>query len=144
MNTKSPAPVRSLPGRAASAGFTLVEIMVVIVILGLLATLVVQNVVGASDEARITKAKADVSTIAGAVKHYRATNGKLPDSLDVLTQKNERGTGNMLDDLPKDPWDHDYELRADGPNDWEVISLGPDGSPGTEDDITSKVTAKDK
>lgn len=130
---------KNLPARVrpAQAGFTLVEIMVVIVILGLLATLVVQNVVGASDEAKVTKAQTDVKVIAGAVKMYRTKKGKLPESLDVLVQKDEKGAGNLLDELPKDPWDHDYELReGNGPSDWEVVSLGPDGVQ-SEDDISS-------
>ena len=130
---------KTLPAhvRPAQAGFTLVEIMVVIVILGLLATLVVQNVVGASDEAKVTKAQTDVKVIAGAVKMYRVNKGKLPENLEVLAQKDDKGGGNLIDELPKDPWDRDYELReGNGPNDWEVVSLGPDGVQ-SEDDITS-------
>jgi general secretion pathway protein G len=127
----------------AEAGFTLVEIMVVVVILGLLATLVVQNVMGASDTAREKKAQSDVSTIASAVSHYFVMHGKLPDSLEVLATKDERGRSE-LDNLPKDPWDHDYILRAgDRPNQFEVISMGPDGSENTEDDISNR-PKKDK
>lgn len=129
--------------RPAEGGFTLVEIMVVVVILGLLATLVVQNVVGASDTAREKKAQTDVATIANAVRSYRVNNGKYPDSLEVLAQKDDRGRSE-LEDLPKDPWDHDYILReGDRPNQFEVISMGPDGSENTEDDISSK-PKKDK
>ncbi|HZN39939.1 MAG TPA: type II secretion system major pseudopilin GspG [Planctomycetota bacterium] len=125
------------------AGFTLVEIMVVVVILGLLATLVVQNVIGAGDTARETKAKADVRTIADAIRSYRTKNGKFPESLDVLATKDERGRSE-LEELPKDPWDHEYILReGDRPTEFEVISMGPDGSENTEDDISSK-TKKDK
>jgi len=141
MNPKPPVPA---PVSPAQAGFTLVEIMVVIVILGLSATLVVQNVVGVSDEAKVKKARTDCASIAGAVKMYRVTKGKLPETLDALAQKDEKGGGNLIDELPKDPWDHDYELRSgNNPNDWEVISLGPDGVAGTEDDISSLVK-KDK
>lgn len=126
------------PTRSAEAGFTLVEIMVVIVILGLLATMVARNVIGASDEARETKAKTDIATIAGGVKSYRSKNGKLPDTLEALATKDERGRSE-LEELPKDPWGNDYILReGDRPADWEVISWGPDGSEGTEDDISSK------
>ena len=127
----------------AEAGFTLVEIMVVVVILGLLATLVVQNVIGAGDTARETKAKADVRAIADAVRRYRTQTGKLPDSLETLATKDERGRSE-LEELPKDPWDHDYILReGDRPTEFEVISMGPDGSENTEDDISSK-QKKDK
>ena len=127
--------------RPAEAGFTLVEIMVVVVILGLLATLVVQNVIGAGDTAREKKAMADVRAIADAVRMYRVNNGKLPDSLEVLTQS-DRGRP-LLEELPKDPWDHDYMLRDGDRGEWEVISMGPDGSDNTEDDISSR-TKKDK
>ncbi len=85
--------------RPAQAGFTLVEIMVVIVILGLLATRVVQNVGSASDEARETKAQADVKVIAGAVRSYYAKKGTLPESLDVLAQKDDRGRSE-IEELP--------------------------------------------
>ena len=126
----------------AQAGFTLVEIMVVIVILGLLATLVVQNVGGASDTAREKKATADVKTIAGAVRMWYANNGTLPESLDVLAQKDDRGRS-QLEELSLDPWDRPYELREGNTKyDWEVISLGPDGVP-SEDDISSR-TVKDE
>jgi general secretion pathway protein G len=127
------------PPRPAEAGFTLVEIMVVIVILGLLATLVATNVIGASDEARITKAQTDVRVIADSVRSYRAKNGKLPESLEVLATKDDRGRSE-LEELPQDPWGNDYQLvPGDRPVDWEVISWGPDGSQGTEDDISSKM-----
>lgn len=126
------------PARAATAGFTLVEIMVVIVILGLLATLVVQNVVGASDEARVTKAQTDVKMLASAVSLYRSKKGTLPESLEVLTERDDKGGGNLIEELPRDPWDHPYELRpGNNRNDWEVVSLGPDGVQ-SEDDISSK------
>ncbi|MEO6595320.1 MAG: type II secretion system major pseudopilin GspG [Planctomycetota bacterium] len=129
--------------RPAEAGFTLVEIMVVIVILGLLATMVATNVIGASDEARETKAKADIKIIHDAVTSYRAKNGKLPESLETIATKDERGRSE-IENLPKDPWDHDYILReGDTPREFEVISMGPDGNENTDDDISSKMK-KDK
>lgn len=134
MNTKQ----NHSPSPSAQAGFTLVEIMVVIVILGLLATMVARNVIGASDEARETKARTDISVIAGAVRSFRANKGKLPENLEVLATKDERGRSE-IEELPKDPWGNDYQLReGDRPAEWEVISWGPDGSEGTEDDLSSK------
>ena len=134
------APLRpAAAGPTGQAGFTLVEIMVVVVILGLLATLVVPAVMGASDEARETKAKTDVRSIAEAVMLYRVNKGKLPDTLDALVEKDEKGRS-QLEELPKDPWDHDYILRpGERSTDFEVISVGPDGTENTEDDISSKL-----
>ncbi|HZN39938.1 MAG TPA: type II secretion system protein GspG [Planctomycetota bacterium] len=121
---------------AAEAGFTLIEIMVVVMILGLLATLVVANVVPAGDTARETKAQSDVCALADMVRSYRVKNGTFPGSLEVLAQKDERGRSE-LEYLSKDPWDHAYILRVDGAQ-FEVISMGMDGSENTEDDISSK------
>lgn len=129
--------------RSSESGFTLVEIMVVIVILGLLATLVARNVMGASDEARETKAQSDVKMIAGAVRSYYAKNGTLPETLDELAEKDEKGRSE-LEELPLDPWDTAYEmLPGDTPRDFEVISCGPDKQPETEDDISSKSRRED-
>ncbi|MFN3245037.1 MAG: type II secretion system protein GspG [Planctomycetota bacterium] len=138
IQTKRPAPARS-----SESGFTLVEIMVVIVILGLLATLVARNVMGASDEARENKALADCKTIAGAVRTWYGKNGRLPDTLDELAEKDEKGRSE-LEELPRDPWDTPYELiEGDTPNSFEIISCGPDKQPETEDDISSKSKRED-
>jgi general secretion pathway protein G len=134
---------KSNPTRSAdrSAGFTLVEIMVVIVIIGVLATLVVPNVIGASDEAREQTAKTNCMNIAQSVQLYRTKKGTLPKSLADLNSEEEKGKSWYLQDLPKDPWDRDYELREDG-NEWEVISGGKNQSIGDEDDISNR-TKKD-
>ena len=123
--------------RPAEGGFTLVEIMVVIVILGLLATMVARNVMGASDEARTNIAATSVKTIAGAVEAYYTVNGKLPESLEELVNPDAKG-GAQLKELTKDPWDHDFILRGENKRDFEIICMGPDGSEGTEDDISSR------
>ena len=138
MNPKTQRPVRR-----AEAGFTLVEIMVVIVIIGILATLVVPNVVGSSDEARVKKAQSDCSALATSVKLYRSNKGRLPDSLDALAGDEEKGKSWYLENLPKDPWDSSYELRELDGKDWEVCSAGPDRSMGTEDDISNKLKKED-
>jgi general secretion pathway protein G len=123
-------------------GFTLIEIMVVIVILGLLATLVVPSVLGASDEAKVQKARTDVHTIADAVRMYKIRNNKTPNSIEELTQPDAKGKP-FIEDVGKDPWDHEYVIHDLERGDFEVISLGPDGNEGTEDDISSK-RSKDK
>ena len=132
MNT----PTSRTPIHAAEGGFTLIEIMVVVMILGLLATLVVANVVPAGDTARETKAQCDVCALADLVRSYRVKNGKFPDSLEVLATRDERGH-RELEYLSKDPWDHDYILRVVA-GQFEVVSKGMDGSENTEDDISSR------
>jgi len=130
-------PVLTSHVRTSQAGFTLVEIMVVIVILGLLATMVAKNVMGASDDARIATAQDQRKTIADAVEWYYSKNGKLPESLEELVDPDAKG-GNLLKELQKDPWDHDFALRGESKRDFEVLSWGPDGSEGTDDDISSR------
>jgi len=142
MNAKhQPAPLPALQS-PSEGGFTLVEIMVVIVILGLLATLVVPNIMGASDEAKEGKAKFDVTMLADAVRMYYVKSSRLPDSLEELATKDEKGNSEILD-LSLDPWNTPYELvPGDTAREFEVVSCGPDTSLGTEDDISSK--SKDK
>ena len=144
MNAKNQYSLQSATARTTQRGFTLVEIMVVIVILGLLATLVVPNIMGASDEAKEGKAKSDVKMVADAVRMYYAKNSRIPDSLEDLVTQDERGRSEILE-LPVDPWNTPYELVAgDSPRQFEVVSCGPDTSLGTDDDISSKSKERDQ
>lgn len=121
------------------AGFTLVEIMVVIVIIGLLATIVAPNVLGLSDDAKIEKAKADIRVIADTVKIYlvQGRGAQLP-TMETLTTPDEKGKV-WLDSISDDPWGNEYQIReGERRGDFEVVSSGPDGSEGTEDDLSSK------
>jgi general secretion pathway protein G len=125
-------------------GFTLIEIMVVITILGILAALIVPRVVGRTDDARITAAKADIQNILAALKIYRLDNGRYPTSeqgLKSLTEKpgvdpipNNWKVGGYLDRLRDDPWGHPYQYLNPGLRgaEIEVISFGRDGQPGGE------------
>ncbi|MCR9244079.1 MAG: type II secretion system protein GspG [bacterium] len=124
-------------GRRAQAGFTLVEIMVVIVILGLLATMVATNVIGASDEARSKTAQTSARTIHEAIKLYYSENGKLPESLEDLVSEEDDGRS-YVESLEPDPWGNDFILRGDTGRNFEVISCGPNGTEGDEDDISSR------
>lgn len=112
-------------------GFTLVELMVVIVILGLLATVVVINVLPASDRAATTKAKADLATLEQGLEMYRLTNMRLPsgdEGLQALV------AGGQLRRLPDDPWGNPYRYAAPGRSGqpFEVFSFGADGREGGE------------
>lgn len=127
--------------RCSSGGFTLIEIMVVVVILGLLAALVVPNVVRHADHAREQTARTNAVTIARAVQSYRVRNGVLPASLAVLAERDAKGL-RELEELPRDPWDNEFVLwQTDGDPGWEVRSLGPDGVEATEDDVSSRSPA---
>ncbi len=123
--------------RRAQAGFTLVEIMVVIVILGLLATMVATNVIGASDEARAKTAQTSARAIADAIKLYYAEQGRLPDTLEDLVGGDDGGRS-YIESLETDPWSNEFILRGETSKDFEVISCGPNGIEGDEDDISSR------
>jgi general secretion pathway protein G len=114
-------------------GFTLIEVMVVVAIIGLLATFVAKNVTGNYDEAKVTKARTDVRTLHDAAIGFRTKHGHWP-TLRELTDADEQGWSAV--DISTDPWQHDYVLHpGNRPGDFTVLSLGPDGLEGTEDDI---------
>ncbi len=128
--------------RARQDGFTLIEIMVVVIIIGLLAAIVAPNVIGRVDDAQITRAKADIGQIENALKFYRLDNFAYPSSeqgLEALvTRPNDPNirnwkTGGYLDRVPKDPWGNEYLYLNPGNNaEIDVYTLGADGRPGGE------------
>ncbi|MBK8100508.1 MAG: type II secretion system protein GspG [Planctomycetes bacterium] len=129
--------------RRRQSGFTLIEIMVVIVILGILVTLFARNVFDLLFTSQVDLAQTKVKTLADSVGLYHTQNRRFPKSLEELTEKNERGA-QIEREIPKDPWGNEYELRkGDRPNEYEVVSAGPDGVFDNEDDITS-TPKKDK
>ena len=124
---------------AKAGGFTLVEVMVVVVILGVLAALVVPRVVGRADEARAVAAKQDLAAIMQAMKMYRLDNGRYPSAEQGLQALVSRPTvdpqpGNWksyLDRLPKDPWGNPYQFLNPGVHgEIDIFTLGADGQPG--------------
>jgi general secretion pathway protein G len=122
-------------------GFTLIEVMVVIVILGVLAALIVPKVMSRPDEARVTAARQDIGSIIQALKLYKLDNMRYPTTeqgLEALVKKptgapipsNWKGNG-YLEKLPKDPWGNPYQYLQPGTHgEIDVISLGADGAPG--------------
>jgi general secretion pathway protein G len=129
--------------RAAERGMTLIEIMVVLVIIGLIATAVSVNVLGRQKEAQLSKAKTDVQTIATqGVDAFHVMRGRYPttdEGLRILIQEQFLRPNNK-DGTFKDPWDQEYIYLFPGQRNadaYDVKSNGPDGQPGTEDDIVN-------
>ena len=120
-------------------GFTLVELMVVIVILGLLATVVIINVMPAADRAAMTKARADIATIEQAIDMYRLDHLRYPNEQEGIQAL---VAGNYIRRLPADPWRNAYGYRAPGRDgrEFQIFSLGADGregGSGEDEDISN-------
>ena len=124
-----------------SHGFTLIEIMVVVVIMGVLAALVVPRLMGRADDARILAAKQDIATLMQALKLYRLDNQRYPTNeqgLQALVTRPSGGptppnwkAGGYLDRLNKDPWGNSYQYQSPGSRgEVDVYSFGADGKAG--------------
>lgn len=120
-------------------GFTLIELMVVILIIGLLATIVVQSLRGATEKAKRTKAQADIAELKTALDRYYLDNGQYPTTeqgLQALVASPTSGPvpanyedGGYVQSIPLDPWGHAYVYQSDG-NGYVLKSYGADGQPG--------------
>lgn len=121
------------------SGFTLIEIMVVIVIMGIMAALIVPRVMGSADEARKAAALTDIKAIGDSLKMYKLHNSNYPtqqQGLDALVNKptispipRNYTSGGYLEKLPKDPWGNEYQYQNPGKhNDVDVYSYGADGA----------------
>lgn len=122
-------------------GFTLIELMVVLVIIGVLAALIVPNVLERADEARVTAARADIGNLVQALKLYKLDNLRYPSGAQGLDALVARPTTDpvpanwkpYLDKLPKDPWGNPYRYLNPGIKaEVDVMSFGPTGQPGGE------------
>ncbi len=134
----------SRPADDPQAGLTLVEMIVVLAIIALVAALIVPNVIGRPDEARVTVANSDLRTISAALKMYRLDNGDYPTTeqgLAALTEKPTTGpipanwsAEGYLAQVPVDPWGRPYLYRSPGQNGkgFDLLSYGKDGKPGGE------------
>jgi general secretion pathway protein G len=131
------------PARRRSRGFTLLELMVVIVIIGVLAALIAPQVLSRVGQAKVTAAQTDVANIMNALKIYKLDNGRYPSTdqgLQALVARPTSGTvpsnwKNYLDKLPDDPWKKPYQYANPGVHgEIDVFSFGADGQPGGEGD----------
>ena len=147
---KHPRPGRITPtmnrslrmrARAADAGFTLIELLVVLVIIGVLAALIVPNVLNRADDARVTAARTDVNNLMQALKLYKLDNQRYPSAEQGLEALAKKPTvGNVppswkpyLDKLPNDPWGRPYQYVNPGiKGEIDVFSFGADGQAGGE------------
>lgn len=132
-NNHSSGPLHATASR--QRGFSLIEIMVVVVIMGVLAALVVPNVMDRPDQARVVAAKQDIGAIMQALKLYRLDNGRYPSNeqgLAVLAEKRGGGSAYM-DRMPTDPWGTPYQYLNPGVHgEIDVFSMGADQTPGGE------------
>ena len=158
---KDDYPVKNNPngtGKKFQTGFTLIEILVVVIIIGVLAALVIPRFSGRTEQARIAAAKTQINSLFGlALDTYEADNGFYPTTeqgLDALrvqptsdpAPKNWKGPY-LKQDVPPDPWRKPYVYVYPGnhnPSGYDLYSYGPDGQEGTDDDITSWTTTTEK
>ena len=129
------------PRRLIARGFTLVEIMVVVVIIGILGALVVPKLMGRTGESRVTAARVDISTLMQALKLYKLDNQRYPTTeqgLKSLIEKPTSGpsangwkSGGYVEKLPNDPWGNPYQYLSPGvKGEIDLFSYGADGQPG--------------
>jgi general secretion pathway protein G len=124
-------------------GFTLIEIMVVVIIIGLLAAIIVPTVVSKVDDAKVSKAKADIQALETALTEFRLDNSKYPTSEQGLAALTTQPTdpsikhwrpGGYIQRISKDPWGNEYQYVYPGTHgkEYDLFSLGADGAPGGE------------
>lgn len=126
---------RDNPQSRLQRGFTLIEIMVVVIILGILISLVAPNVFSVLDDAEVTATQAQIRAVETALATYRMNHRRYPttdEGLEALLNPPGRDRG-YLDKVPKDSWDNEFQYRSPGLNgDYDLYSFGRDGQEGGE------------
>jgi len=127
---------RDTHAKRGTAGFTLIEVLLVVAILGVLATIATVGIGGHLKKTNITATRGNIDTISNAVKMYQLNMNKNPKSLEDLTQETDDLEA-PLADVPNDAWGNAFQFKWTGKFKYEIRSAGPDGNIGTEDDITN-------
>ncbi len=132
--------------RSSPRAFTLVEMLLVLVILGVLAAIVYPKIAGRGEQARVTAAQTQIAAFKTALDAFEVDNGYYPKGKSGLLDLVQRPAnaqnwhGPYLDNIPKDPWQNDYIYECPGRHNsssFDLMSVGPDGRAGSDDDITN-------
>ncbi|MEY1661943.1 type II secretion system major pseudopilin GspG [Isoalcanivorax beigongshangi] len=142
--------MKTMSRRSRQQGMTLIEILVVVAIIGLIAAMIVPNVMGQSEQARVDLARSNMASIATALDMYRLQNGRYPSTEEGLRALVERPAsartfpdGGYLRSIPKDPWGTDYIYASPGQSGpFDLMSLGADGQEGG-DGVNSDILFRD-